>query len=273
MTSSKIAVRLGPDASERLHILARAALDAGGLARDALKRRLPDQMVAKAPRDYQTEIDTAVERRIVGELAKTFPDYAIQGEEDVGNREATGMPMIVIDPIDGTTNYAWGLPHFGMTISIVEGGTLVCGVVYDSMLDELFSAEIGKGAYLNGERLTCVPMADVPNTLVGAGLPIPGQVRSVSEDCYWSALRRLTAQTAGVRRLGSSALSIAYVACGRLDGFFEDGLSLHDYGASALLVSEAGGKVTGFSGGPVGLHGDVLAANPALHGWLLDGFR
>jgi myo-inositol-1(or 4)-monophosphatase len=83
----------------------------------------------------------------------------------------------------------------------------------------------------------------------------------------------LTAQTAGVRRLGSSALSIAYVACGRLDGFFEDGLSLHDYGASALLVSEAGGKVTGFSGGPVGLNGDVLAANPALHDWLLDGFR
>ncbi|AHG48588.1 Myo-inositol-monophosphatase (plasmid) [Rhizobium leguminosarum bv. trifolii CB782] len=231
-------------------------------------------MLAKAPRDYQTEIDVAVERIIVDEMIKAFPDYAIQGEEAVGNRTAgPETPIIYIDPIDGTTNYAWGLPHFGMTISIAEGGRLVAGVVYDAMLDELFSAELGGGAYLNGEPIRCANVADIENVLIGAGLPIPGQVKAVAEETYFGAIKRLMANTAGVRRLGSAALSIAYVACGRLDGFFEDGLSIHDFGASALMVEEAGGIVTRFSGAAVDGRGDIVAASTALHPWLLDGFR
>lgn len=274
MTDISLSARLSPGASPRLAILAATALKAGELARTSLKRRLASQMVAKAPRDYQTEIDVAVERIIVDEVRKAFPNYAIQGEEAVGNRAGdASAPVIYIDPIDGTTNYAWGIPHFGMTISIVEQGVLVAGVVYDAMLDELFSAELGGGAYLNGEKLHCANVADVENVLVGAGLPIPGQVKSVSETLYFDALKRLMANTAGVRRLGSSALSIAYVACGRLDGFFEDGLSLHDYGASALMVREAGGIVTAFSGEAVNANGDILAASQALYPWLLDGFK
>jgi myo-inositol-1(or 4)-monophosphatase len=274
MTDISLSARLSPGASPRLAILAATALKAGELARTSLKRRFASQMVAKAPRDYQTEIDVAVERIIVDEVRKAFPDYAIQGEEAVGNRAGdASAPVIYIDPIDGTTNYAWGIPHFGMTISIVEQGVLVAGVVYDAMLDELFSAELGGGAYLNGEKLHCANVADVENVLVGAGLPIPGQVKSVSETLYFDALKRLMANTAGVRRLGSSALSIAYVACGRLDGFFEDGLSLHDYGASALMVREAGGIVTAFSGEAVNANGDILAASQALYPWLLDGFK
>lgn len=274
MTSSDISERLSPTASSRLLALATAVLKAGDTARGSLKRRHVSEMLSKAPRDYQTEIDVAVERIIVDEMTTAFPNYAIKGEEAVGNRNGDAdTPVIYIDPIDGTTNFAWGIPHFGMTIAIVENGTIVAGVVYDAMLDELFSAELGGGAYLDGARISCVDTADIQNVLVGAGLPVPGQVKAVSEDCYFDALKRLMASTAGVRRLGSAALSIAYVACGRLDGFFEDGLSLHDYGASALLVTEAGGQVSAFSGGSITANGDILAANSALHPWLAQGFK
>ncbi|SCB58408.1 myo-inositol-1(or 4)-monophosphatase [Rhizobium aethiopicum] len=272
MTSSPISARLSPNASSRLVVLAETVLKAGETARRSLRRRTSGEMLAKAPRDYQTEIDVAVERIIVEEVTRAFPDYAIQGEEAVGNRTAgPETPIIYIDPIDGTTNYAWGVPHFGMTISIAEGGRLVAGVVYDAMLDELFSAEIGGGAYLNGERIRCADVTDIENVLIGAGLPIPGQVKAVSEETYFEAIKRLMANTAGVRRLGSAALSIAYVACGRLDGFFEDGLSIHDFGASALMVEEAGGIVTRFSGADVDGRGDILAASKSLHPWLKEG--
>ncbi|PDV85832.1 inositol monophosphatase [Rhizobium sp. H4] len=273
MASSPISARLSPTASSRLIVLAETVLKAGETARASLRRRTSAEILAKAPRDYQTEIDVAVERIIVEEITKAFPDYAIQGEEAVGNRTGgPDTPIIYIDPIDGTTNYAWGVPHFGMTIAIAEGGGLVAGVVYDAMQDELFSAETGGGAYLNGEPIRCADVADIENVLIGAGLPIPGQVKAVAEETYFDAIKRLMANTAGVRRLGSAALSIAYVACGRLDGFFEDGLSIHDFGASALMVEEAGGIVTRFSGAEVSGRGDILAASKALHPWLKEGF-
>ncbi|MCY1664764.1 inositol monophosphatase family protein [Rhizobium sp. SL86] len=274
MLSPDFSPRLPADASARLILMAAAALEGGELARRSLKRRYAGEMVAKAPRDYQTEIDVAVEQTIVSRLRDSFADHAITGEEAVGNRDAAAdAPRIYIDPIDGTTNFAWGIPHFGLTIAIVEQNEVTCGVVYDAMQDELFVAEKGQGAYLNGERLSCQPVSVVEDVLIGAGLPIPGQVKTVSEDQYFHALRRLMAHTAGVRRLGSSALSLAYVAAGRLDGFFEDGLSLHDYGASVLLIREAGGLVTGFAGGPITKNGDVLASNGGMHPWLLAGFE
>ncbi|ANL56687.1 inositol monophosphatase family protein [Rhizobium phaseoli] len=274
MASSLISARLSPTASSRLVVLAEAVVKAGETARLSLRRRTSREMLAKAPRDYQTEIDVAVERIIVDEMIKAFPDYAIQGEEAVGNRTAgPETPIIYIDPIDGTTNYAWGVPHFGITISIAEGGRMVAGVVYDAMQDELFSAERGGGAYLDGERIRCADVGDIENVLIGAGLPVPGQVKAVADETYFDAIKRLMANTAGVRRLGSAALSIAYVACGRLDGFFEDGLSIHDFGASALMVEEAGGIVTRFSGAEVDGKGDILAASKALHPWLKQGFQ
>ncbi len=274
MTFLTISARLSPSASPRLITLASTVVKAGETARSSLQRRRVGEMVSKAPRDYQTEIDVAVERIIVDEMVRAFPSYSIKGEEDVGNRVADeNAPVIYIDPIDGTTNFAWGIPHFGMTIAIAEAGTIVAGVVYDPMLDELFSAELGGGAYLNGERITCVDNADIENVVVGAGLPVPGQVKAVPEAIYFNALKRLMANTAGVRRLGSAALSIAYVASGRLDGFFEDGLSMHDYGAAALLVTEAGGRVSAFNGGPVTANGDILAGNMSLHPWLVEGLE
>ncbi len=263
----------GPDASPRLKTIAALALAGGAVARGGLRRFALGDMVLKGPRDYQTEVDRDVETLIVAGIVEAFPDYAIQGEEKMGNRTAApGAPLVHIDPIDGTTNFAWGIPHFSTVISIEEAGEIVVGVVYDPMLDELFSAERGGGAFLNGRRLAVGAVPSPEASVVGASLPVPGQVKSVPVENYHRALRRLMDTTSGVRRFGSAALSVAYVAAGRLNGFFEDGLSKHDYAASMLVVREAGGIVSSFSGGPVTPAGDILAAAPDLHGWLVEGF-
>ena len=141
------------------------------------------------------------------------------------------------------------------------------------MLDEMFSAETGGGAWLNGRRLKMTPVPSPEASVVGASLPVPGQVKSVPLENYHRALRRLMDTTSGVRRFGSAALSLAYVAAGRLNGFFEDGLSIHDYGASVLVIREAGGIVTDFRGGPISNPGAILGAAPDLHEWLMEGFR
>lgn len=266
--------RLGPRASDMLAEMARIAMAAGEIARGSLRRFSAGEMVHKKPRDFQTEADVAVETFIVGELRKAFPDHGIWGEEQVGNTElAEGAPRFLIDPIDGTTNFAWGIPHFGIVISREIGGEIDKGVVFDCMQDELFSAEAGSGAYLNGRPIRATTNSDAINAVVGAGLPVPGQVKSVPVETYHRALRRLMDTTSGVRRLGSAAMSLAYVACGRLDGFFEDGLSPLDYGASVLIVREAGGVVTGFDGAPIAPSGAILAGGANIHSWLVEGFE
>lgn len=268
------AERLGPNPSPRIIEMARIAMAAGEIARSSLRRYSAGEMVHKKPRDFQTEADVAVEAFIVGELKKAFPDHGIWGEEQVGNTEdAAGAARFLIDPIDGTTNFAWGIPHFGIVISREIDGVIDTGVVYDCMQDELFSAEAGKGAWLNGRAIKATLNGDPINAVVGAGLPVPGQVKSVPVETYHQALRRLMDTTSGVRRLGSAAMSLAYVACGRLDGFFEDSLSPLDYGASVLIVREAGGVVTGFDGAPISERGAILAGGAAIHPWLVEGLR
>lgn len=269
MTST--ASRLSPAASSRLTTIAEIALAAGALSLEQRPGRHVD-VVEKGARDYQTAGDVAVERLIVERIRQAFPGYAIWGEEKVGNIAIDGVPEILIDPIDGTTNYLWGVPHFSVVISIREAGEIVAGVTYDPNLDELFSAETGGGAYLDGTKLQVNNVADPQRVLIGAGTPVPGQVKSVPVDTYHAAMRRLMDISSGMRRLGSAALSTAYVACGRLDGFFEDGLSPLDYGASMLIVREAGGLVTGFDGGPIQPTGGIVVAGPAIHPWLVEGF-
>lgn len=261
-------------ASDTLVKMAQAAIEGGAHARQTLQRCSTGQMVFKGRQDYQTEGDRHTEEIIVARLTADFPDCGIRGEEQTGNRPAApDRPTFVIDPIDGTTNYAWGIPHFGVVITRIEQGESVAGITYDPMMGEIFAAEKGKGAWLNGRRLDARGHNDVENSVIGAGLPLRGQVRNVREETYHSALRRAMDATAGVRRLGSSALSIAYVAAGRLDGFFEDNLSLVDYGASVLILREAGGIVTAFDGGQICDPGAILAGSAGLHPWLLEGFQ
>ncbi|MDO5528147.1 MAG: inositol monophosphatase family protein [Paracoccus sp. (in: a-proteobacteria)] len=239
--------------------------------------RMQEKRIAreeKALRDFVTEADRAVEAVVAERVRAAFPGAGISGEEGVADAAPQeGAPHFVIDPIDGTTNYAWGMPHFGLTIALVENGQVAAGVVMDPALREIFSAVRGNGAWLNGKKLTR-PEADPDpaRCVFGAGLPLPGQVRSIPEARYHAALRRLMDHAAGVRRMGSSALSIAWVAAGRLDGFFEDGLSLHDYGAAALIAEMAGARVSGFTGGAAGgVRGDVLVADARIYDWLREG--
>lgn len=226
----------------------------------------------KGARDYQTEGDRAVERAIAADIVGALPDVAILGEEKMADRAGSGSRTVLIDPIDGTTNFAWGIPFFSVCIALQDGPETVAGVVHDPVRGETFAALRGGGCTLNGRRLVLGPGREIDRAVVGAGLPVPGQLRSIDREVFRRAVWRLADRASAVRRMGSAALSIAYVAAGRHDAFFEDGLSPYDYAAAVLCVREAGGIVTGFDGGPIPPTGAILAATPEIHGWLVDGF-
>ena len=266
---SDLAAIPGIATSPRSTAMLAAAL-AGAAAIAALGgRHERDRLTLKGARDFQTAADIASERAITAALLAAFPEHAITGEEET-RIAGSAAGTFLIDPIDGTTNFAWGLPFFGICIALVEGGETVAGVVLDPSLGEAFVAEKGLGAYLNGERLTIARSLAPEEALIAASLPVPGQVRSIEVEAYHRALRRVMDTAAGMRRLGSAALSLCYVAASRHDAFFEDGLSPLDYAAAALVLTEAGGIVTGFHGRPVDAIGAVLGANPALHPWLVS---
>ena len=222
----------------------------------------------KGARDFVTAADRQSEAAVAASLSMAFPGHAITGEEGTAIR-GEGPGTFLVDPIDGTTNFAWGLPFFGIAIALVEGGETVAGVVLDPSLGEAFVAESGHGAFLNGRRLRIDRSVAPEEALVGASLPIPGQLRSIDVEAYHRALRKVIDRAAGVRRLGSAALSLCYVAAGRHDAFFEDGLSPLDYAAAVLVLREAGGVATGFDGSPIPATGAVLGANAGLHPWLV----
>lgn len=248
-----------------------AAALAGAEAIGPLRRRYKRaDITLKGARDLQTAADIASERAIAARLQADFPGHAIRGEEEIAIGGADGE--FLIDPIDGTTNFAFGMPFFGICIALRQNSETIAGVVLDPSLGEAFVVEKGRGAFLNGSRLAIRQPVAPQEALIGASLPVPGQIRSVPVDTYHTALRTVIDTATGVRRLGSAALSLCYVAAGRHDAFFEDGLSPLDYAAAALAVTEAGGIVSGFSGAPVDARGAVLAANPSLHPWLVSLF-
>ncbi len=258
--------------TSRTRAMLRAALAGGDVARRSFRRHDPAELVVKKARDFQTEADRASERAIAASLAATFPEAAIHGEEGEADVDAPTAMRFLIDPIDGTTNFAWGIPFFAVAIALEEKGKVAAGVVLDPIHEEAFVAEAGQGSFLNGTRLSMNDTVAPEATIIGASLPVPGQVRSVPVETYFAALRTVIDTASGVRRLGSAALSLCYVAAGRHDAFFEDGLSPLDYAAATLVVEEAGGIVTGFDGRPVGPSGAVLAAVRGLHPWLLARF-
>ncbi len=260
----------GVTPSPRTAAMLEAAI-AGAQAIAALGgRHERDRLTLKGARDFQTAADIASERAIAAVLADRFPGYAIEGEEETALAGSGASGTFLVDPIDGTTNFAWGMPFFGICIALVEGGETVAGVVLDPSLGEAFVAEKGLGAFLNGERLAIARSLAPEEALIAASLPVPGQVRSIDVETYHRALRSIMDTAAGMRRLGSAALSLCYVAASRHDAFFEDGLSPLDYAAAALVLTEAGGTVTGFGGAPVDARGAVLGANPGLHPWLVS---
>jgi myo-inositol-1(or 4)-monophosphatase len=198
----------------------------------------------KSRNDFVSEVDRNAEEAIVRELRGKFPDHAILAEE--GGAQGRGDYQWIIDPLDGTTNYLHGFPQYSVSIALRHRGQLECAVVYDPLREEMFTAARGQGAQLNDRRIRVAPRPSLDGALIGTGFPFRDQ-RQI--DAYLGMFRAITLETAGVRRPGSAALDLAYVAAGRTDGFWELGLSPWDFAAGALLITEAGGTVSDLAGG------------------------
>lgn len=209
-----------------------------------------------------TEADLASEREIVVILTRRFPDASILAEEAGESSGASGLRFIV-DPLDGTTNFAHGYPIFAVSIGCEVDGQLAAGVVYDPTRDELFTAERGKGAFLNGKRLSVSSTESLDKSLLVTGFPY-----DLKDDLEGSLrlFRRFMGSCRAIRRDGSAALDLCYVAAGRTDGFWEEKLGPWDTAAGAVIVEEAGGRVTDFRGSEFRpSHGQVVASNGRIH--------
>jgi len=244
-----------------LNIAVRAARSAG----DGIMRRFErlDTVTVETKRrnDYVSEVDREAEGRIIDTLLRTYPSHGILAEES-GERKGDGH-VWVIDPLDGTTNFLHGFPHFAVSIALMADDRLEQGVIYDPVRQELFTASRGSGAEVNNRRIRVSQRRGLEGALLGTGFPYRDDQ---PDDAYMEMLRDFMRMSAGVRRPGSAALDLAYLAAGRIDGFWELGLSKWDIAAGALLVREAGGIVGDVHGGDDYLaSGNVIAANPKVY--------
>ncbi len=246
-----------------LNIALRAARAAGELIARSVERLDVISVSEKDARDYVTEIDRAAEQTIVQALQKAYPSHAILGEEGsniLGSGEGADYQWI-IDPLDGTTNFIRGVPHFAVSIACKYRGRLEHAVVLDPIRQEEFTASRGRGAALNGRRLRVSARKSLEGALLGTGFPFRDEQMD-DIDNYLGMFRSLVGQTAGLRRAGAASLDLAYVAAGRYDAFWEFGLSEWDMAAGALLIQEAGGLVSDFNGGHDFLEkGQIVAGN------------
>lgn len=223
----------------------------------------------KGEHDLVTAADRASEHLIVKRLKERFPDHGIVAEEG-GHAEMQSEFRWYVDPLDGTTNFAHGYPMWNVTLGLARNEEMIAGVVFDPLNDELFTAERGAGARLNGAPIYVSKARVLNDSLVSTGFPSRRRHQNVNIHFYY----QLAMETHGVRRGGSAALDLAYTACGRLEAFWEFGLNPWDMAAGILLVEEAGGKTSGMRGEPVSVHGRyLLADNGLIHGETLALFE
>ncbi len=242
-----------------------AAKEAGGL----LKERFGNAGAVefKGAIDLVTEMDRLSERIILSRIKSAFPDHGILTEESPEEVTHSGCRWI-IDPIDGTTNYAHAFPVFCVSIALERDGEVECGVVYHPMLDELFVAEKGRGATLNGKRISVSKTRNLDKSLLATGFPY--DIRT-SELNNLDNFASFAVKAQAIRRAGSAALDLSYVACGRFDGYWEMKLRPWDVAAAALIVKEAGGIITAFGGGEFSIYGhECLASNALVHEEMLS---
>lgn len=256
---------------DKMEAVARNALSE---ARELIVRHIGrvsgESVENKGPADYVTEIDKKSESIIIGAVREKFPDHHIMAEESANDGLQSGYTW-VIDPVDGTTNFIHGFPFVAVSIAVCFDKKPVLGFVLDVVRNELFSARKGEGAWVNGSRLRRLENVEVGRALIATGFPFRSKQYL---DPYLSAFRSIFMNVSGIRRAGSAALDLAYVAAGRVDGFWEIGLKAWDIAAGSLLISETGGSVSDFQGGDNHLvSGNVVAGGPLVYPFLLEQMK
>ena len=256
-----------------LNFAIQTARDAGAILADRLGRAL--QVSSKGDIDLVTEADLASEKLIIERIRSYYPRHAILAEESGATAGAAALPgksewLWIIDPLDGTTNYAHGYPCFCVSIGLACAGVVELAVIYDPTRDELFAAERGQGATLNGRTMRVSEVEDLNSAMLCTGFPYNVRERPN----FAREFANFTMAAQAVRRDGSAAIDLAYVACGRFDGFWEDGLNPWDVAAGVLLIAEAGGKVTDYTGGALDIFTPkVLASNGLVHDAMMRVLR
>jgi len=261
--TSKTGQRTGARGSAVLNVMTETA----GKAGRSLVRDFGDvenlQVSKKGPADFVTAADKQAEKIIFENLSRARPNYSFLMEERGAVTGADISNRWIVDPLDGTLNFLHGLPHFAVSIALERDGELFAGVIYEPVSDQMFWAEKGQGAFLNGRRIRVSARQDPAESVFATGIPFMGRD---GHQPFLSQLESVMAVSAGVRRFGAAALDLAYVAAGRYEGFWETGLNAWDMAAGIVLVREAGGMVSDFSNRQRMLErGEVIATNGTLH--------
>jgi myo-inositol-1(or 4)-monophosphatase len=248
------------------------AHEAGAVVREAFPQAALARVELKGAVNPVTETDIAAENLIIARLHDVFPAHRFYAEESGGDEWCTsGAPIWLIDPLDGTVNFAHGFPHIGISLALLVDGGPAVGVIYDPLRDETFVAAVGGGATRNGRPIRVSPVKRLADAFLATGFPYD---RRTAIDNNTERLDHFLRRSQGVRRAGAAVLDLSYVACGRLDGFWEKGLHPWDVAAASLIVQEAGGRVTDFGGGPDYLSGEFfLASNGLIHDEMLRVIR
>jgi myo-inositol-1(or 4)-monophosphatase len=223
-------------------------------------------VTTKGRNDFVTEVDRAAEQEIIATIRRHHPQHAFLAEES--GRSGTHDTLWIVDPLDGTTNYLHGFPVFAVSIACQVKGRLEHAVIYDPLRGELFTASRGAGAHLDNHRMRVSKARTLEGALVATGFPYRANVQYL--DAYLAMLREVTLQAAGIRRPGSAALDLAYVAAGRVDAFWEIGLSAWDTAAGTLLIQEAGGRTGTLTGAEYTQQGHIVAGTPRVYAALLE---
>lgn len=246
----------------------RAARAAGRVITKNMGRLDSIRVEKKGHNDFATEVDREAEAEIVDTLLKAYPDHGVMAEESGQLGNADSEFQWIVDPLDGTTNFMHGFPHFSVSIALYQNGRAFQAVVYDPVRQELFTGGKGEGAYLDGRRIRVSGAKQLKDALVSADFPYH---EGKNLDFDMAALRAFTEKSGGVRRAGSAALDLAYIAAGRIDGAWLSGLKSWDFAAGALLVREAGGLVNDYQGGDTWQQsGDLISGTPKVHHEMLQ---
>jgi len=252
-----------------LNIAIKAARSAGNIIVRSMDQINTLSVSTKGRNDFVSEVDKAAEKEIIKTIRRAFPSHGILAEES-GSHEGDEF-LWIIDPLDGTTNFLHSFPQFSVSIALQHKGRLEHGVVYDPLRQEIFSASRGAGAQLNDRRIRVSKASGIEGSLLGTGFPY-GKMNNLNN--YMEILKHIIPQAAGVRRPGSAALDLAYVAAGRLDGFWEYSLKPWDMAAGAIIVQEAGGILSDFEGGSDYMEsGDIVAGNSKVMKELLQAIN